>query len=67
MAEDPLRYLRGVDQKQSPRDMISASRKMLHSSLVENDKQEFLQNIQTQCSARMQTLSEAKERFAEDL
>ena len=47
--------------------MISASRQILHSTLVEQDKHDYLQTIQTQCTARLHTLSEAKERFAEDL
>ena len=69
VVDDQLRYLtvQNRAEKQSPKDLIDASRKILHQTLLNSDRRDLIESIESQCVLKQSTLQRAQDRFAEDL
>jgi hypothetical protein len=69
ISDNPLRYLNSemMRGKESTKEYIMATRKLLMNDLVNQDRQDYLRNIKDQYDQKYDGLETAKDMFEEDL
>ena len=69
LTNDPLRYLNTVknQKKETPREMVNGSRKILHTNILTEDRERELYDIAERYEDEKEKLELAREAFEEDL
>ena len=69
ITDDPLRYLNTHknQRKENVRDVITTTRKILHTNLLNEDRENELNTISDRYEAEKEKLEFAREAFEEDL
>lgn len=69
VTDDPLRYLNTYKnaKKEKPREFIGSVRKMLHTNLLNEDRERELEEIAERYEIEKEKLAMAREAFEEDL
>ena len=69
ITDDPLRYLNTYKnaKKEKPREFIGSVRKMLHTNLLNEDRERELEEIADRYEIEKEKLAMAREAFEEDL
>ena len=69
LTADPLRYLNTVknQKKETPREIINGSRKILHTNILTEDRERELYDIAERFEMEKEKLEMTKDAFEEDL